>query len=67
VTRHIKAAADLIARQSADWGQQSAHERALMTLSTMVGAVVLARAVDEPALSDSLRKAALKHLTSRGH
>lgn len=67
VSRHIKAAADLIARQSADWGQQSAHERALMTLSTMVGAVVLARAVDEPALSESLRKAALKHLTSSGH
>jgi AcrR family transcriptional regulator len=67
VTRHIKATVDLLARQSPDWGQQGAHERALVTLSTLVGAVVLARAVDEPGLSDSLREAALKHLTSIGH
>jgi TetR/AcrR family transcriptional repressor of nem operon len=67
VTRHIKAMVDLLARQSPDWGQPGAHERALATLSTLVGAVALARAVDEPGLSDSLRKAALKHLTSIGH
>jgi AcrR family transcriptional regulator len=67
VTRHIKATIDLLARQSPDWGQHGAHERALVTLSTMVGAVMLARAVDEPGLSDSLREAALKHLTSIGH
>jgi hypothetical protein len=66
-TRHIKAMIDLVARQSPDWGQQGAHERALVTLSTMVGALVLARAVDEPGLSDSLREAALKHLGSVGH
>jgi len=66
-TRHIKAMIDLLARQSPDWGQRSAHERALVVLSTMVGAVMLARAVDEPSLSDSLREAALKHLTSIGH
>ncbi|WP_018915195.1 TetR/AcrR family transcriptional regulator [Thiomonas sp. FB-6] len=64
VTRHIKATVDLLARQSPDWGQPSAHERALVTLSTLVGAVVLARAVDEPGLSDSLREAAFKHLSS---
>jgi hypothetical protein len=28
----------------------------------MVGALLLARAVDEPKLSDALREAALKHL-----
>jgi TetR/AcrR family transcriptional regulator, transcriptional repressor for nem operon len=67
VTRHIKATIDLLARQSPDWGQHGAHERALVTLSTMVGAVMLARAVDEPGLSDRLREAALKHLTSIGH
>jgi TetR/AcrR family transcriptional repressor of nem operon len=66
-TRHIKAMIDLVARESPDWGQHGAHERALVTLSTMVGAVLLARAVDEPGLSDSLREAALKHLTSVGH
>lgn len=61
-TRHIKEMVDVLARQSPDWGQPGAHERALVTISTMVGALVLARAVDEPALSDSLREAALKHL-----
>jgi len=66
-TRHIKEMIDLVARQLPDWGQPGAHERALVTLSTMVGALLLARAVDEPALSDSLREAALKHLTSVGN
>jgi TetR/AcrR family transcriptional repressor of nem operon len=61
-TRHIKEMVDLVARQSPDWGQPSAHERALVTIATMVGAVLLARAVDEPALSEALRQAALKHL-----
>ena len=44
-----------------------AHEHALVTIATMVGAVLLARAVDEPRLSDGLRKAALKHLTATSH
>lgn len=61
-TRHIKETADLIARQSPDWGQPGAHEHALVSLSTMVGALMLARAVDEPALADRLREAALAHL-----
>ena len=61
-TRHIKEMVDLIARQSPQWGQPAAHEQALVTMATMVGALVLSRAVDEPALSDSLREAALKHL-----
>lgn len=62
-TRHIKEMVDLIARQSPDWGQPSAHDRALVTLATMLGALLLARVVDEPALSDGLLEAALKHLT----
>lgn len=61
-TRHIKEMIDLVARQSLDWGQPGAHERALVTVATMVGTLVLARAVDEPALADSLCEAALKHL-----
>jgi TetR/AcrR family transcriptional repressor of nem operon len=66
-TRRLKETVDLIARQMPDWGQPSAHERALVTLATMVGALVLARAVDDPKLSDALREAAIKHLdpTSR--
>lgn len=67
VTRHVKATIDLLARQSPDWGQQGAHERALVALSTMVGALMLARAVDEQPLSDNLREAALKHLISLGN
>jgi TetR/AcrR family transcriptional regulator, transcriptional repressor for nem operon len=65
-TRHIKEMVDLLARQSPQWGQPQAHEGALVTLATLVGALVLARAVDEPALSDSLREAAIKHLTPAG-
>jgi len=63
-TRHIKEMIDLVARQSQDWGQPGAHERALVTVATMVGALLLARAVDESALADSLRASALKHLIS---
>jgi len=62
-TRRIKEMIDLIARQSPDWGQPGAHEKALFTAATLVGALVLARAVDDSKLSDDLRKAALKHLT----
>ena len=61
-TLRIKEMIDLVARQSPDWGRPGAHERALATVATMVGALMLARAVDEPALSDALRHAALKHL-----
>jgi len=61
-TRRIKEMIDMVARQSPDWGQPGAHERALLTVATMVGALVLARAVDEPRLSNGLREAALKHL-----
>ncbi|MDM0045853.1 TetR/AcrR family transcriptional regulator [Variovorax dokdonensis] len=66
VTRHIKEMIDLVARQLPDWGKPGAHERALVTLSTMVGALLLARAVDEPSLSDDLRETAIKQLTSIG-
>src|SRR5919112_4421844 len=61
-TRRIKEMIDLVARQSPDWGQPGAHERALVTVATALGALVLARAVDDSKLSDSLREAALKHL-----
>ena len=61
-TRYIKEMVDLVARQSPDWGQPVVHERALVTVATMVGTLLLARVADEPALSDSLRAAALKHL-----
>jgi len=62
-TRRIKEMIDLVARQSPDWGQPGAHERALVTMATALGALVLARAVDDPKLSDAVREAALNHLT----
>ena len=61
-TRRIKEMIDLVARQLPDWGKPVAHERALVTVATMVGTLLLARAVDEPALSDALCQAALTHL-----
>ena len=63
-TRRIKGMIDVVARQSPDWGQPGAHEHALVTVATMVGTLLLARAVDDAKLSDALRKAALKHLAS---
>lgn len=65
-TRRIKEMIDLVARQLPDWGQPSAHERALVIVSTMVGTLMLARAVDESALSDALCGATLKSLAPAG-
>ena len=65
-TRRIKEMIDLVARQSPDWGQPGAHERALATVATMVGALLLARAVDDPKLSEALCKSALEHLAPAG-
>lgn len=52
-TQHIKAMIDLIARQSPDWGQPGVHEQAVTTLATLIGSLMLARAVDDPKLADS--------------
>lgn len=62
-TCHIKEMIDLVARQLPNWGQAEAHEQALVTVSTMVGALILARAVDDPRLSEALRTAAIQKLT----
>jgi len=64
-TRRIKEMIDLVARTLPDWGKPEAHEQALVTLSTALGALVLARAVDDPKLSDAVRNAALNHLTQK--
>lgn len=62
-TRRIKEMIDVVARQLPDWGQPGAHEHALAIVSTMVGSLLLARAVDEPKLADALLASALKHST----
>ena len=61
-TLRIKEMIDLVARQSPDWGQPGAHERALVTVATMVGTLILARAVDDAALSDALCSESIKSL-----
>ena len=66
-TRRIKEMIDLVARQAPDWGQPVAHEQALVTVAAMVGALVLARAVDDPRLSNALREAVLKHFSAGDH
>lgn len=65
-TRRIKEMIDLVARQSPEWGQPGAHEQALAIVATMVGALILARAVDDPKLTDALLNAARQHLTPKG-
>ena len=61
-TARIKEMIDLVARQAPDWGQPGAHERALATIATMVGGMIVARAVDDPKLSEAMLEAAFKHL-----
>lgn len=65
-TLRIKEMIDMVARQFPDWGQPAAHERALVTVSTMVGTLILARAVNDSALSESLCSSTLKKLNSVG-
>ena len=65
-TRRIKQLIDLVARHSPDQGEPGASEHALVTVATMVGALVLARAVDDPKLSDALREASVKHFDPTG-
>ena len=65
-TRRIKEMIDLVARQSPEWGQPGAHERALVTAATMVGTLMVARAVDDPKLANALIEATLKHLVPAG-
>ncbi len=59
-TLRIKEMIDLVARQMPDWGQAGSHERALATVSSMVGTLMLARAVDDPVLAEALCASALK-------
>ena len=60
VTLHIKEMVDLIARQLPGWGQQHAHEQAMAVLCALIGTTMIARAVDDPALSEALRTATMK-------
>ena len=59
-TRRVKELADLIARQLPNWGEAGAHGDALAVMSSLVGAIVIARVVDEPALATAVRDAAAR-------
>jgi TetR/AcrR family transcriptional repressor of nem operon len=61
-TRRIKEMIDVVARQLPDWGRPAAHEHALVIVACSVGALLLARAVDDLNLSDALLEATLNHL-----
>ena len=65
-TRHIKEMIDVVARHSPHQGDPGAYQHALVTVATMVGALVLARAVDDPQLSAALRAASVKHFDPTG-
>lgn len=45
--------------------QSNTYEKALVMLSTMVGTLLLARAVEDPELSEAFRQAALKHYDAK--
>ena len=61
-TRRIKEMIDLVARQLPDLEHSSAQKRALVAVATMIGTLTLARAVNDPALSDALCSASLESL-----
>jgi hypothetical protein len=56
--RRIKDIIGLIERQFPEWGRSAAHDKAMSIAATLVGALVLARAVDDAQLSHRIRKAA---------
>jgi TetR/AcrR family transcriptional repressor of nem operon len=58
VTRRIKDLVGLVERQFPDWGKPAAHEKAMAIVAQMVGALMLARATDDPQLSKASRRAA---------
>ena len=63
-TLHIKEMIDLIARQLPDWGQPPAHEKAMTMLCALIGTTMIARAVDDSALSEALCAATMKQFNS---
>ena len=65
MTRRVREMADLIERQMSGWGTTNRHEDALAVMSTMVGALLIARAVDDPQLSKDIRAAAKRMVARR--
>lgn len=64
--RRVKDLIGLVERQLPEWGKSAAHEKAMAITATMVGALLLARATDDPQLSRSIRKAARELIRGAG-
>lgn len=62
-THRIKEMIDLVAREVQASGSAEAHRQSLVTVATMVGTLILARAVNDPALSGEFCAAGLDYLT----
>lgn len=62
-TARIKEMIDLVSHEIQTPAPDESREQSLVTLATMVGSLVLARAVDDPALSKEFCEAALSSLT----
>jgi len=60
--RRIKDLIGLIERQFPEWGKSAAHDKAMGITATLVGALVLARAVDDAQLSNRIRKSAREQI-----
>ena len=56
--RRVKDIIGLVERQFPEWGKAAAHEKAMGIVASMVGALMLARAVDDAQLSKGIRKSA---------
>jgi TetR/AcrR family transcriptional repressor of nem operon len=63
-TRRFKEMIDVVARQLPDWGQPEAHEKAVFMVSSMVGTLLLARAVDDPKLTECILSSTLNQFIS---
>ncbi len=63
-TTRIKEMIDLVAREVQSAKPAEARRQSLVTVATMVGTLILARAVNDPALSEELCASALASLTS---
>jgi len=58
VSRRIKELIGLVEQQLPQWGKSVGHEKAMSVVATLIGALMLARAVDDAQLSKGIRKSA---------
>jgi AcrR family transcriptional regulator len=63
-TERIKEMIDLIERHGGAWGEGAGHEQALARLSCMLGAMIIARAVDDASLAKAVRRAARRSVVA---